>query len=98
MTLTFTGTYKFDTKAERKRIAKCFRGPKWKGARDRQRAILDAVDAGDLGKAGDLYNALPRCAVKGYKEQEYVGLWMPEIIGILQSGRYNITEFHLTKD
>ena len=98
MKLTFTATYEFDIKEERARISKCFRGPKWKGARDRQRAILDAAEAGDIRKVFKLYYKLPRCSVNGYHEGEYTGLWLSHMGDMLgKINRYKVEDMRLTK-
>lgn len=99
MKITFTGSYDICLKKERERITKGFRGPKWKGARDRQRAILDALESGDLDKAGQLYNKLPRCEHLECSEKEYTGLWMGDVIGMCgPMNRYVVSNITLTKD
>lgn len=79
MKYQFTSTYEIDVAAERRRIAKAFRSPKHKGARDRQLAVLDALEAKNLVLVWKLYDKLPYCKINEISEKEYVGLWMFEM-------------------
>lgn len=98
MKFTFTGIYNIDLKKERERIIKCFGSPEYRGARDRQMAILDALEVGDMEKVYDLYDALPRCEIKEYPEQEYVGMWITEISDIIAYSKFDITDQKLVLD
>ena len=98
MKFSFTGTYHIDLEKERARITKCFRSPKYKGARDRQRAILDALEVGDINKVYDLYDALPYCEVQECPEKEYVGMWLSEISDLIIYAKYDMTDKKLILD
>lgn len=76
---SFTGYYDINISKERKRIAKCFRGSKWRGTLLRQKAILDALENMDWNKVEDLYDALPECPHRECTEKEYVGLWLNDM-------------------
>ena len=64
-----------DTDKEREHLANVFKEED-KEAVERQLAILDAVENGDLNEVVRLYDALPYSEVDECFEQEYTGLWL----------------------
>jgi hypothetical protein len=63
-----------DTDKERARINKCLADDI--PARDRQLALIQALEDKDLKLLEELYDALPYNDKEGCPEQEFVGLWL----------------------
>jgi len=82
MKITIKKDFVFDLAKERSRLKKCFKGQQLA----RQNAIVDAFEARDFQKCGDLYSKLPYDTKHECDEQEYVGEYFQFLVDCVTRG------------